>query len=260
MYFDKAPFLLLPDWPGLPPEIGVATTCRRGGMSLPPYDDGMGEGGFNLGDHVGDNPEHVHYNRARLAACLPAPVQWLTQVHGTTVLELAPFQSHSVTADACFTLQPGVVCGVLTADCLPVLFCDPYAGIVAAAHAGWRGLVAGVLEATVARMLASGAKIERILSWMGPAIGPAHFEVGPEVRACFIDKDPHAAMAFVPNTQHPEKFLADLAQLAQRRLHRVGIMQIVGGGHCTMSEPETFYSYRRNGVTGRMASLIWMKK
>ena len=288
--FSLPPFLIPIDWPGLPPGIGVASTCRKGGVSLPPYDDGSGAGGFNLGSHVGDDRDHVQRNRAQLEAYLPAPVRWLSQVHGTCVLELgltsepasgltpgpdrdaqAVLPVSAPQADACLTRQVGVVCGIMTADCLPVLLCDPKAGIVAAAHAGWRGLVDGVLENTVARMVQSGANPEHMMCWMGPAIGPAQFEVGAEVRARFVDLDQGAEAAFTAisgsgNSNAPgrvndatEKFYADLYQLARRRLLGVGIHQVAGGGRCTVSEPESFYSYRRDGVTGRMASMIWLK-
>ncbi len=253
--------ILQPDWPGLPSGIGAACTTRRGGLSLPPYDDGQGGGGFNLGDHVADQPGHVQHNRAMLAAQLPAPVQWLSQVHGTRVLDVGAISAQdSREADACLTSQSGVVCAVLTADCLPVLFCDATHGVVAAAHAGWRGLADGVLENTVAAMLQSGAKTDHIMAWLGPAIGPSAFEVGSDVRARFVALDSQSAPAFADNPARPGHFYADLAQLARLRLYRCGIRQISGGGWCTVSHPEKFYSYRRDGVTGRMASLIWLKK
>jgi len=259
--------MLKPDWPQLSVQFGAHfgafSTCRTGGVSLAPYGDGtaatgLNPGGFNLGDHVGDQFEHVLINRALLAQALPNEPKWLSQVHGTSVLNFDQHQN-SLIADACITTQANVVCAVLTADCLPVLFCDAKHGVVGAAHAGWRGLADGILENTISTMQAAGANSEHILAWLGPAIGPSKFEVGEEVRARFVEADASAALAFKSIESHARKYYADIYHLARLRLHRAGVHQISGGHFCTFSEPEKFYSYRRDGVTGRMTSLIWIK-
>ena len=238
--------MLLPTWPAPAGVFGLMTT-REGGVSCPPWDS------FNLGDHVGDDAAHVAENRARLRVQLPAEPAWLKQIHGTTVVDAGP---DVLTADASVTRQAGCVCAVLTADCLPVLFCDRAGRVVAAAHAGWRGLAQGVLEATVAAMQVPPAEV---LAWMGAAIGPDAFEVGDEVRQAFIKQHPEVAAAFVAHPSGvPGKWLADIYQLARNRLNRVGVQAIYGGGRCTFNEAGHFYSYRREGVTGRMASLIWL--
>ncbi|HWR77607.1 MAG TPA: peptidoglycan editing factor PgeF [Thiobacillus sp.] len=211
-------------------------------------------GNFNLGDHVGDDPLHVVANRARLRQQLPAEPGWLKQIHSARVVELGRDTNRE--ADAAFTRQVGAVCAVLTADCLPVLLCDRAGSVVAAAHAGWRGLAGGVLEATVAAMQVPPGEI---LAWMGAAIGPQSFEVGDEVRQAFVNRHPHAAAAFLPHPASiPGKWLADIYQLARIRLNHAGVQAIYGGGRCTYQETDSFYSYRRDGVTGRMASLIWL--
>ena len=248
--------VFVPDWPDLPSHVSALSTTRCGGVSLAPYDDGSGAGGFNLAAHVGDQIESVMQNRSRLDHYLPGAPQWLTQVHGTQVLDLGVPQN-TLVADACFTTQANIVCAVQTADCLPVLFCDAKTNGVAAAHAGWRGLVNGVLENTLAKMFEAGAEPDNITIWLGPAIGPDQFEVGAEVRQQFINADPCADAAFVPSDTQNGKFYADIYQLARLRLQRAGVYRIFGGNCCTVSEPEKFYSYRRDGVTGRMASLIW---
>ncbi|KAA8996217.1 polyphenol oxidase [Affinibrenneria salicis] len=239
--------LLYPDWP-MPKTVGACGTTRNGGLSLAPY------ASLNLGNHVGDNADTVLANRLRLSAGagLPAQPVWLNQVHGTHVARLPLGQDDGVTADAAYTNQAGTVCAVMTADCLPVLFCSIAGDEVAAAHAGWRGLCAGVLEATLSHFQAPA---DRIMAWLGPAIGPQQFEVGAEVREAFITSDPRSAQAFLP---HGERFLADIYQLARLRLQTVGVQKIYGGQHCTVSEAQKFFSYRRDGVTGRMASLIWL--
>ncbi len=238
--------LLQPDWPA-PEGIRAAATTRVGGVS---------EGAFatlNLGDHVGDEPGAVAENRARLAArlALPAEPAWLEQVHGTTVV--AAEDGPGQTGDAAVARGPGAVCAVLTADCLPVLLCHPESGTVAAAHAGWRGLADGVLAETVAAMAVPPGDI---LAWLGPAIGPDAFAVGPEVREAFVARDPEAATAFTQKGDSP--LFADIARLARLELGRAGVAAVYGGGFCTVTEAERFFSYRRDGgVTGRMASLIW---
>lgn len=245
------PEWILPDWPA-PASIHAFMTTRAGGVSRPPFD------AFNLAAHVGDDPAAVAENRRLLRAHLPAEPIWLTQVHGTAVAE-AGRDVAGVEADAAVARAPGQVCAVLTADCLPVLLCDERGSVVAAAHAGWRGLVAGVLEATVRSM---GIGPARILAWLGPAIGPDAFEVGDEVRQAFIEHYPLAATAFrpaLPGTldELPRKWLADLYALARLRLAAVGVERVHGGIGCTHRDAARFYSYRRDGRTGRMAALIW---
>jgi len=242
------PLCLYPDWPA-PPGVRAAVTTRHGGVSLTPY------ASFNLGTHVGDDPAAVAANRARLRALLdlPADPDWLCQVHGACAVALPT--AAGTCADAAYTQQPGVVCAVLTADCLPVLFCDRAGRRIAAAHAGWRGLVNGVLEAT---LTAAQLRPADTLAWLGPAIGPTAFEVGAEVRAAFLAQDPQAATAFVPQPNQPGHWLADLYTLARQRLANYGVSAVYGGGRCTYHEAALFYSYRRERDTGRMASLIWL--
>lgn len=238
--------LLRPDWPA-PANVKAWVTTRHGGVSRLPF------AALNLGDHVGDAPVAVAENRRRVAAALslPAAPRWLSQVHGCLAVA-AEASDDGCEADAAYSHGPGVVCAVLTADCLPVLFCDRAGSVVAAAHAGWRGLAGGVLEATVARL---GAAPAGLLAWLGPAIGADHFEVGGEVRAAFTAADPGTAAAFVPT--RPGHWLADIYALARRRLAACGVEQVYGGGLCTVCEADYFYSYRRDGRTGRMASLVW---
>lgn len=243
---DLQPRFIVPDWPA-PANVRALQTTRTSGVSPAPW------AGFNLGDHVGDDPARVAANRAELRRHLPAEPAWLTQVHGIAAVD-AENCPKSMRADASFARRPNVVCAIMTADCLPVLFCDRAGTVVAAAHAGWRGLVAGVLEATVAAMKVPAGEI---LAWLGPAIGPQAFEVGDEVRAAFIAHDPSAAGAFVPHGAG--KWLADIYTLAKQRLANAGVSAVYGGGRCTVSEAETFFSYRRDGVTGRMASLVWLE-
>ena len=221
-------------------------TTRAGGVSQTPW------ASLNLGDHVGDDPLHVATNRARLRQQLAAEPGWLRQVHSVRVVELG--REPNPEADASFTREPGQACAVLTADCLPVLFCDRAGSVVAASHAGWRGLADGVLEATVAAMQVPPGEI---LAWMGAAIGPQAFEVGDEVWQAFVAQHAEATGAFVPRA--PGKWLADIYHLARIRLDRSGVGAVHGGGRCTFTESETFYSYRRDGVTGRMASLVWLE-
>lgn len=239
--------LILPEWP-LPAGVAACSSTRIGGVSLPPYDS------LNLGAHCGDDPVSVEANRTRLftAAGLPAKPVWLEQVHGTDVLKLSGEPYASKRADASYSNTPGTVCAVMTADCLPVLFCNQQGTEVAAAHAGWRGLCAGVLESTIACF---ADKPQNLLAWLGPAIGPQAFEVGAEVREAFIEKDAQAARAFRPVG---EKYYADIYLLARQRLANAGVTQVFGGDRCTFGEKETFFSYRRDKVTGRMASFIWL--
>ena len=235
---------LCPDWPA-PRVVRGFMTTRDGGVSQGPWRS------LNLGDHVGDEPAHVAQNRALLDSRLPAPPRWLQQVHGVRVIEAG---AQDTTADAIVTRRRGQVCAVLTADCLPVLLCDRAGSVVAAAHAGWRGLVDGVLEATVAAM---AVPAREIVAWMGAAIGPQAFEVGDEVRAAFVARHAEAAAAFAPRS--PGKWSADLYALARMRLGHAGVGTVSGGGRCTFSETDTFFSYRRDGVTGRMAALVWLE-
>ncbi len=235
--------MIAPDWP-VPAHVHAMMTTREGGVSLPPFD------GFNLATHVGDDPAAVAKNRAMLRRQLPAEPLWLNQVHGVTVADVGR-DAAGCEGDAAVSFVAGEVCAVMTADCLPVLFCDAAGTVVAAAHAGWRGLAAGVLEATVARM---GVAPEGILAWLGAAIGPHCFEVGEEVRAAFIDQHPGATTAF---SRHGDRWLADIYALARIRLASAGVSRIYGGDLCTVSDATRFYSWRRDGKTGRMASLIW---
>jgi YfiH family protein len=234
-------------WPA-PANIHALVTTRAGGVSIGPY------ASLNLGDHVGDDPVAVAENRARLRAALALPTApgWLVQVHGIEVVN-AETSAAGARADASITTQPGIVCAVLTADCLPVFLCDRAGTRVSIAHAGWRGLAAGVIESTVAKLDAPRGEL---MAWLGPAIGPSAFEVGPEVRAAFVDHDAGAACAFQAGT--PGHWFADIYQLARRRLHVLGVHAVHGGDHCTFNDTSRFYSYRRDGVCGRMASLIWM--
>ena len=248
--------LIIPEWSDAPANVGALSTTRRGGRSTGPYDDGDGGGGLNLGVHVGDDPETVRGNRALLRAVLPSEPAWLTQVHGVRVVDAAQ-AAGSPEADASIATQPGVVCVIQTADCLPVLFSDAAGRAVGAAHAGWRGLAGGVLQGTIAAMRDAGAT--DIQAWMGPAIGPQCFEVGQDVFDAFAGKDPAMAAAFQPVAGRPGKYLADIYALARRTLHLAGVQRISGGGRCTVTEQKQFYSYRRDKVTGRMASLIWLK-
>ncbi len=244
---ELAPGLFVPDWPA-PPGVRVVTTGRTGGQSRAPFDT------FNLATHVGDDPAAVAANRARLrqVAALPSEPRWLEQVHGVAVVDAGAKVMHVPQADGAWSDRAGVVCAVMTADCLPVLLCDRAGHQVAAVHAGWRGLLAGVIEAAVARFDGGG---EAVLAWLGPAIGPTAFEVGDEVRAAFVARDGAAAAAFAPSSGG--RWYADLFLLARQRLHGCGVAAIHGGGDCTFSQPDRYYSYRRDGTTGRMASLIW---
>ncbi|MBS1157396.1 MAG: hypothetical protein H6R07_3320 [Proteobacteria bacterium] len=239
--------LITPDWPA-PANVKALSTTRHGGTSTGPY------AALNLGSHVGDDPQSVIANRALLGQHLPMEPLWLTQVHGTTVVNAACTCPHAE-ADASIARMANRICTIMTADCLPVLFCDTQGTAVGAAHAGWRGLNAGILEATVKAMQTPPGEI---MAWLGPAIGPDAFEVGSEVRTAFIAHALAATSAFRPST-HDGKWLADLYQLARQRLAACGVTQVYGGNRCTFTEEETFFSYRRDSTTGRMASLIWLE-
>ena len=239
--------LIVPEW-AIPEGVAACSSTRVGGVSEGAWNS------LNLGAHCGDNPEHVNENRQRVFAAgnFPSDPVWLEQVHGKEVLKLTGGSYASKRADASYSNTPGTVCAVMTADCLPVLFCNRAGTEVAAAHAGWRGLCEGVLEETVACF---ADRPENITAWLGPAIGPRAFEVGPEVREAFIAKDAQAASAFHTTG---EKYLADIYQLARQRLMNVGITQIAGGDRCTVTEKDDFFSWRRDKTTGRMASFIWL--
>lgn len=238
---------LRPDWPA-PANVHALQTTRLGGVSLAPYNS------LNLGDHVGDDAMMVANNRQRLSNGLPSEPVWLNQVHGTHVINAA--QSTCLeSADASFSLQPNVVCVTMTADCLPVLLCDTQGTVVAAVHAGWRSLCDGVIEATIHAM---PVPANTLMAWLGPAIGPEAFEVGSEVRAQFMAHNAAAATAFKPS-DNADKWLGNLYLIATQRLTTLGVTQVYGGGACTYTDAERYFSYRRDGVTGRMASLIWLE-
>ena len=246
MAVDPIP-LIVPEWPA-PATVRALITTRAGGVSQGAY------ASLNLGDHVGDEAAAVAENRARLALLLPDSPLWLRQVHGTGVADTRSARA-GCEADASMTRESGRVLAVLTADCLPVLLADDTGSAIAVAHAGWRGLVAGVIERTVdALNLEPG----RLVAYLGPAIGPSAFEVGDEVRHAFVAPDAEAAAAFVPGGT-AGKWFADLYMLARQRLARLGTTRVFGGGFCTHGEADRFFSHRRDRVTGRMASLIWLE-
>ena len=237
---------LTPDWPA-PASVRACVTTREGGVSEAPFDS------LNLGDHVDDRLEAVAENRRRLTDHFSIKPAWLQQVHGIAVVHADP--GIVATADASWTATPGIACAAMTADCLPALFCNRAGTRVAAAHAGWRGLAAGVLEATLDTL---DVPAEDVLVWLGPAIGPKAFEVGPEVREVFINQLPEAAEAFVPSN-NAGKFMADIYLLARLRLAERGVTAVYGGGFCTVTDPR-FFSYRRAARTGRFASLVWLTR
>lgn len=236
------------DWPA-PPGIRALTTTRLGGFSQPPYDS------LNLGTNSGDALDAVALNRSGLgkALGLREPPCWLQQVHGTQVIRLEEAGLDDC-ADASVTSEPNNVCAVLTADCLPVFFASNDGREVGVAHTGWRGLAAGVLEATVVELR---AEPQNIMAFLGPAIGPDSFEVGPEVRETFVAVDAENDDGF--RAYKGDRLLCDIFKLARLHLNRCGIAAVYGGGVCTWSDTSRFYSYRRDGVTGRMASLIWIE-
>lgn len=236
---------LTPDWPA-PAHVRACVTTRSGGVSVAPFET------FNLGDHVDDDPAAVASNRQHLVDTLGCQPAWLRQVHGIVVAKADP--AMVIEADGNWTTTPGIACTAMTADCLPALFCDRAGTRVAAAHAGWRGLAGGVLEATVQAMKVAP---QELLVWLGPAIGPAAFEVGGEVREAFVQQHAEAAAAFVPSA-NAGKFMADIYQLARIRLAAIGVTAVSGGGLCTYNDAR-FYSYRRSARTGRFASLIWLQ-
>jgi len=252
-----------PDWPA-PAVVRALITTRHDGVSAAPFDS------FNLGTHVGDDPGAVQSNRMRLRQHVPAEPRWMEQVHGVQCLHLgsaAPSpasQSALPQGDAAVTRDAGVVCAVLSADCLPVLLCACDGSAVGVAHAGWRGLAGGVIESALQGLSALGTPATQVMAWLGPAISGARFEVGAEVRAAFLDHAGDDAGAFVQyqtdgqKRSGGEKYLANLYALARARLRRAGVSRVYGGGFCTYLDRARFFSYRRDGRTGRMASLIWL--
>ena len=256
------PDYLIPEWPA-PVHVRSLCTTRVGGASAGPY------ASLNMGTHVGDVPEAVEFNRARLGRSLGAKPVFLNQVHGTHMLALRPDSQDGQAADGAFTGERALACTVMVADCLPILLCDTQGRMVVAAHAGWRGLAGvdglGVVEQIVKpfRLLAavdSAQPAIEIIAWLGPCIGPSSFEVGDEVRAAFVAHTAQAVDAFKPVAQG--KWLADLATLARTRLHAQGVTQVYGNDSsapwCTVGNPSRFFSYRRDGVSGRMAACIWL--
>ncbi len=246
-YVDSIGLMFLyPEWPA-PASVRALVTTRAGGVSGGAYRS------LNLGEHVGDDPEHVRRNRARLRARLPADPVWLAQTHGTDVVDAA--RTHAgASADGAYTRARKTVCAVLTADCLPVFVCNRQGTEVALLHAGWRGRAAGILERGLAALQSPAAEL---LVWLGPAISAKAYEVGDEVREVFVSRDIEASAAFVPG--RPGKWCLDLYGLARHRLRRQGVRAIYGGNYCTAMQPELFFSHRRDGATGRMASLIWLE-
>jgi purine-nucleoside/S-methyl-5'-thioadenosine phosphorylase / adenosine deaminase len=244
------PEVLTPEW-SAPRAVRAGFTLRGGGVSAAPFDT------LNVGAHVGDSAAAVSENRRRVRQLLRLPEEpaWLEQVHGTAVADLDARDAARVsTADAVVTREKGRVCVVQVADCLPVLLAARNASAVAVAHAGWRGLAAGVLEATVTKL---GMAPVELTAWLGPAISARHFEVGGEVRAAFLAHDPDAAGAFAVNAHG--RWQCDLLALARRRLAALGVSEVCGGSWCTYAEPARFFSFRRDGRCGRMAALIWLE-
>jgi len=239
---------LVPDWDA-PARVRAFVTTRAGGVS------GGEFASMNLGGGGGDDPAHVARNRLIVQQQLPAMPRWMKQVHGTDVADLDVLgESQVPVADAAVASKPGRVGVVLTADCMPLFLADEAGGRVAVTHAGWRGMAAGVIERTVEAM---GSQPSGVVAWMGPAIGPAAFEVGPEVREAFVAADPDAGDAF--RSHRPGKFMADLYGLARRRLARAGVTRVHGGGLCTYTDPQRFFSYRRAQKSGRMGAFIWIE-
>jgi YfiH family protein len=238
---------ILPNWPA-PKNVKAFASTRVGGFSSAPYQ------GLNLGAHVGDDPSIVEKNRAWLAqqADMPSAPIWLNQTHSTVVAQVSAPTTQVLDADGVFTSASNVVCSAMTADCLPVLLTNTQGTQVAAVHAGWRGLANGIVENAL--QLFSG----EVMAWLGPAIGPQAFEVGEDVLQAFVDFDSQAHQAFTPRDVEG-KWLADMSKLATQRLNKLGITQVFDSGLCTFQDKEDFYSYRRDGVTGRQATFIWIE-
>ena len=239
--------LIIPDWPA-PKNIKALSTTRHGGFSLSPYDQ------LNLGTHVGDDKLVVRKNRQHLTqlANLPESPRWLEQVHGTHIINSRDWQA-DIKADAVFSQHANHVCPVMTADCLPLLLCNQQGDTVAAIHVGWRGLAAGIIEKTLDLFSCNHADI---LAWLGPAIGPTQFEVGQEVYDECVSSGLDATNAFIKTDE--QHYHADIYSLARQRLQGNNVDKIFGGDLCTVSDEERFFSYRRDGITGRMASMIWI--
>jgi hypothetical protein len=242
---------IFPDWPASA-QVKALTTTRNGGFSFGPY------ASFNLSNRVGDEPGNVRRNRALLREVLRLPAEplWLNQKHGSRVID-AFDAGPGEEADGCITSTAGVVCAVLTADCLPIFLCDRRATRIGLLHAGWRGLAAGVIEEGLRKFQLPSANL---LAWLGPAIGPSAYAVGDEVRKAFVDIDKDLSGAFTPVPNRRGRWLADLYDIARQRLHAQGVSAIYGGLRCAFREQDLFYSHRRDGVSGRMASLIWLDK
>ena len=238
--------LIRPEWPAAP-NVRAFTTTRSGGFSRGQWSS------LNLGVNCGDDPNHVEQNRAALRTLLPTEPRWLRQVHGNRVITFDEHRDREPEADAMTSDQTKQVCAVLTADCLPVLFCTRAGTKIAATHAGWRGLAAGVLEATI---LAMKSKPAELMAWLGPAIGPQAYEVGKDVFDSFVKQDAENSTAFKP---HGDRWLADLYGLARLALARAGVEQVSGGQYCTFTEQDKYFSFRRDVETGRMATVIWLE-
>lgn len=238
---------IIPDWPA-PQNVKAISTTRDGGVSRAPYEH------LNLGTHVGDDLQLVLKNRQLLTALakLPEPPRWLEQVHGINIIDSSDWQEN-IEADAIFSQHRNHVCTVMTADCLPLLLCNQQGDCVAAVHVGWRGLAAGIIEKSLTRF---SCKPSDILAWLGPAIGPAQFEVGQDVYDAFTKNDINAKTAFVATDKR--LYHADIYKLARQQLQKKGVLEIFGGDFCTVSDKQRFFSYRRDGITGRMASMIWI--
>lgn len=237
---------------------GAFMTTRGGGVSQGPYGDVNNQPGLNLGVHVHDAAAAVKANQMRLSLELPAAPLWLNQVHGKQVFQaVGPPGDEIPTADAAVTNQSGVVLAILTADCLPVLLVDPIARVIGAVHGGWRGLVAGVLPETIRAMVELGANPDKVQAWLGAAIGPERFEVGPEVPAAFTQSDVSLQTCFRRYPGRPGKYLGDLQEIARHQLASVGVTAVSAADICTVQD-ERFYSFRRDGICGRMASLVWL--
>ena len=244
---------IIPNWPA-PAGVRSLFTTRTGGVSR---DENGAYASMTLGAHVNDDPENVMRNRALLRAHLPAEPKWLKQVHGTDPIWLERATAANPEGDAVYSRKSETVCAIMVADCLPVFLCDKAGTVVAIAHAGWRGLAGGVIEKTIEAMQAEHGSL---LAWLGPAIGPRYFEVGADVYDAFMQHDIRAEKAFVAKSDPREKkWLADIFLLARQRLMENNVTAIYGGGVCTYSDPRRFYSYRRDGETGRMAALIWLE-
>jgi len=244
---------IIPDWPA-PGNVKALFTTRNGGVS---HGVKGTYASLNLGAHVKDNPADVECNRALLRCHLPGEPRWLKQMHGTYPVWIDKTTTLTQEGDAALSRKQGVVCAVMVADCLPVFLCDAAGTTVGIVHAGWRGLAGGIIEQSIAAM---PVEHNKLMAWLGPAIGPDHFEVGADVYEAFVKQDAQAAQAFVSkNSNHENKWLADIFLLARQRLEGIGITEIYGGEICTFSDSARFFSYRRDGDTGRMAALIWLE-